>query len=92
MEPELITVYNQSTGTYEIVDKSQYFTNQHYYSENQRLDVEVLTSANLHAGYAEKEPEKKHVNGLGLYILVILCALSGITGTIWYRKKHKMKF
>lgn len=87
---ELMTVYNQSTGTYEIVDKAQYFTNQNYYSENQKLNIQNLSK--VYTGFAAKEPEKKQANGLGLYIFVTLCALGGIGGTIWYRKKHKMKF
>jgi len=89
-QAELITVYNHSTGTYEIVDKGQYLTNQNYYSENQKLNIQNLSS--VYSGFAAKEPEKKQANGLGLYVFVTLCALGGIGGTIWYRKKHKMKF
>jgi len=87
---DLVTVYNMETGTYEIIDKTQYFTNKNYYSENVSLNIKNLS--NVYNGFAEKEPEKKQADGLGLYIFVTLCALGGIGGTLWYRKKHKMRF
>ena len=90
LQDNLITVYNAATGTYEIVDKTQYFTNKNYYSENVNLNIKNLS--NVYNGFAEKEPEKKQADGLGLYIFVTLCALGGIGGTLWYRKKHKMRF
>jgi len=58
------------TGTYEIVDKGQYLTNQNYYSENQKLNIQNLSS--VYSGFAAKEPEKKQANGLGLYVFVTL--------------------
>ena len=83
----LVTVYNQSTGTYEIVDMNQYLSAPSYQSENVKLSVKDLS---VYSGYAEKE-EKKQANGLGLYILVSLALLGGVGLTVRYRKRHKMK-
>ncbi len=86
---QLVTVYNMTTGTYEIIDLNQYLSSPTYQSENVKLAVRDLS---VYAGYANKEEEKKKANGLGLYILVSIALLSGIGLTIRYRKKHKMKF
>ncbi len=87
---KLITIYNREKGMYELVDKQQFFSNQQYVSENDRLKLQNLST--IYYGYAVKAPEKQEADGLGLYILVAMCILCGITGVIWYRKKHKMKF
>lgn len=85
---KLVTVYNQSTGTYEIVDMRQYFSTSGYQSENVKLAVRDMSA---YAGYAQQKEEKKHADGLALYILVAAAALAGVGFTMKYRKNHKMK-
>lgn len=82
----LITVYNQSTGTYEIVDVEQYFNIPVYQSENQKLCIHDLSA---YAGYAEEEVEKEEADGLLLYVLVAFAIVGGVGFTYYYRKKAK---
>lgn len=82
----LITVYNQSTGTYEIVDVEQYFNIPVYQSENQKLCIHDLSA---YAGFAEEEVEKEEADGLLLYILVAFAIVGGVGFTYYYRKKTK---
>ena len=85
---QLVTVYSMTTGTYEIIDLNQYLSAPSYQSENVKLAVRDLS---VYSGYAQKD-EKKHANGLGLYILVSMALLGGIGLTVRYRKRHKMIF
>lgn len=87
-EGKLITVYNQSTGTYEIVDMEQYFNVPVYRSENQKLNIQDLS---VYAGYAQEKEEKKQADGLMLYVLVAAAVIGGVGFTYYYRKKHKYK-
>ena len=82
----LITVYNQSTGTYEIVDVEQYFNIPLYQSENQKLCIHDLSA---YAGFAEEEVEKEEADGLLLYVLVAFAIIGGVGFTYYYRKKTK---
>ena len=82
----LITVYNQSTGTYEIVDVEQYFNIPVYQSENQKLCIHDLSA---YAGFAEEEVEKEEADGLLLYILIAFAIVGGVGFTYYYRKKTK---
>ena len=84
----LITVYNQSTGTYEIVDVEQYFNVPVYRSENQKLQIHDLSA---YAGYAQEKEEKKQADGLMLYVLVAVAVVTGVGFTYYYRKRHKYK-
>ncbi|MBQ7924982.1 MAG: hypothetical protein IJ335_01655, partial [Lachnospiraceae bacterium] len=81
----LFTVYNQTTGSYEIVDVQQFLSAPAYVSENSRLAVQNLGS---YAGYAEKEKQQT-TNGLGLYILVSMALVSGLAVIVVWRKKQK---
>ena len=81
----LFTVYNQTTGSYEIVDVQQFLSAPAYVSENSRLAVQNLGS---YAGYAEKEKQQT-TNGLGLYILVSMALVSGLAGIVVWRNKQK---
>lgn len=85
---ELITVYNQSTGTYEIVDRKQYFSVPVYQSENQKLAIHDLSA---YAGYAPEKEEKKHADGLILYILVAVAAIGGVGFIRYHRQRQKFK-
>lgn len=83
---DLITVYNQATGTYEIVDMKQYFSSPAYQSENVKLAIRDMSA---YSGYAQEKEEKKHANGLVLYILISTVIAAGVGLTIRYRKKQR---
>ena len=82
---QLFTVYNQTTGSYEIVDVQQFLSAPAYVSENSRLAIQNLGS---YAGYAEKEKQQT-TNGLGLYILVSMALVGGLAVIVVWRRKQK---
>lgn len=88
VEKTLITVYNQATGTYEIVDLKQYFNVSVYKSENQKLGISDLS---VYAGFAPEKEEKKSADGLMLYVLVAFAVVGVVAFTYHYRKKNKLK-
>jgi hypothetical protein len=89
-EKRLMTVYNLSTGTYEIVDMDQFLSAKDYKSENDRL---AIRDFGVYGGYAtaEKPKDEDQRNGVLLYILVSIALLVGVSGGIYYKKKHKVK-
>ncbi len=89
-EKRLMTVYNQSTGTYEIIDMDQFLNSKDYKSENDRL---AIRDFGVYGGYAtaEKPKDEDQRNGVLLYILVSIALLVGVSGGIYYKKKHKVK-
>ena len=89
-EKRLMTVYNQSTGTYEIIDMDQFLTSKDYKSENDRL---AIRDFGVYGGYAtaEKPKDEENRNGILLYILVSIALVGGVSGAFYYKKKHKVK-
>lgn len=84
----LITVYNQSTGTYELVDIEQYFNEPVYYSENHKLNVQDFRA---YAGFAAQKEEPKSADGLLLYIFVAIAVVGGVGIILRYRKVKNAK-
>ena len=89
-EKRLMTVYNQSTGTYEIIDMDQFLNSKDYKSENDRL---AIRDFGVYGGYAtaEKPKDEENRNGILLYILVSIALVGGVAGGVFYKKKHKVK-
>lgn len=89
-EKKLMTVYNQSTGTYEIIDMDKFMTDSGYESENARLSIKDFS---VYGGYItdSKPTDEENKKGIALYVLASLALLAGIGGAIYYRKKHKVK-
>ena len=89
-EKKLMTVYNQSTGTYEIIDMDKFMTDSGYESENARLSIKDFS---VYGGYItdSKPTDEENKKGMALYVLASLALLAGIGGAIYYRKKHKVK-
>lgn len=88
----LMTVYNVLTGTYEIVDMSQYLTKPNYVSENAELNIkdfsDIIDASMISA---EGEKESANLNGLILYILVAVAILMGVAFTMEFRQKRRKK-
>ncbi|MBO4679552.1 MAG: hypothetical protein J5626_07765 [Lachnospiraceae bacterium] len=89
-EKKLLTVYNQSTGTYEIIDIDKFMTDSGYESENVRLSVKDFS---IYGGYVtdNRPVDEENKKGITLYVLASIALLAVIGGAVCYRKKHKVK-
>ena len=90
-EKKLVTVYNQSTGTFEIIDLDKFLSAPGYQSENARLAIKDFSAVGGYATAEKPDDDDENRRGIALYILASLAVLAGVGGGIYYRKKHKMK-
>lgn len=83
-----MTVYNNETGVYEIVNIAKYLTEDAYISENHSLGVQDLSK--YASGYAQSKMDVNQERGIFIYIIPVIIIL-GITGAIvvYVRKKER---
>lgn len=91
---DFITVYNSSTGTYEIVNIDQYLKEKTYVSENVRLgekDLALLVSGD--SGYANAKVNRSDEEGAMIYVIaisIVVILLGGlILVPVFQRKRSK---
>ena len=84
-------VYNTSTGTYELIDMNKFLSTSDYVSENASLGVKDLTVYGGFATETKNDTEKEQKRGMWLYVLAVIALLAGISGGIYYKKKHNVK-
>lgn len=91
VDAKLSMVYNQSTGTYEIIDLDKFLTDSSYVSENARLGVSDFAAYGGYATEVKNDTDKETKRGLALYILAAFAVLAGVGGGIYYKKKNNLK-
>jgi len=91
VKKELSMVYNQSTGTYELIDLDKFLNEPSYVSENARLGIKDFSAYGGYATEVKQDTDEKQKKGLILYIIAALALLGGIGGGIYYKKKHNVK-